>query len=177
MTHLGRKDPPGPKHQPSFFPSGIDGVTLMKSPTVEYLGDNLLTELYRPEWLGVFEENEPIDHLVTVKAPTGGVRKEWYFHEHTTDRYLILSGKLQLGLYDARPGSETFDLFEVVTLEEPGGSGPNGIRIPPNVWHSHNWIESPGMFMLAKVPGYQPDTPDKVRVQLDDLPPAIKWRF
>jgi hypothetical protein len=61
----------------------------MKSPLVEYLGDNLLTELYRQEWQGVFELGEEIQHLYTVKAPLGGTRKEWYFHEHSLDRYML----------------------------------------------------------------------------------------
>ena len=177
MTDGAKKDAPGPDHIPSYSSSKIKGIVLMNSPFVEYETDNLLTELYRPEWHGVFEEGEPIEHLVTVKAPSGGTRREWYYHEHTLDRYLILSGSLELGLYDAREDSETYGVFEVVTLAEPGGTLPNAIRIPPLVWHSHNWKTDHGMFMLAKLPGYQPKRPDKVRIQLADLPEAIEWRF
>jgi len=170
------RDQPGPKHEPQFTETKIKDVVLMKSPTVEYLGDNRLTELYRPEWHGVFERGEQIEHLYTVKAPSGGTRKEWYFHEHSLDRYMLLSGALDVGLYDGRKDSETFGEFEIVSLEEPGGNSPNSIRIPPFVWHSLVWKSSHGMFLNAKLPGYSPNLPDKFRVQLEDLPEAIEWR-
>jgi dTDP-4-dehydrorhamnose 3,5-epimerase-like enzyme len=171
------RDQPGPNHEPVAFKSKINDVVLMKSPSVQYLGDNLLTELFRPEWQGVFELGEEIQHLYTVKAPSGGTRKEWYFHEHSLDRYMLLSGLLDIGLYDARKESETFGTFEIVSLEEPGGSLPNAIRIPPLVWHSLNWKSSNGMILNAKLPGYNSKTPDKFRISLEDLPDAIDWRF
>ena len=171
------RDQPGPNHEPVAIKSKINDVVLMKSPSVEYLGDNLLTELYRPEWQGVFELGEEIQHLYTVKAPSGGTRKEWYFHEHSLDRYMLLSGSLDVGLYDNRKDSDTFGTFEIVSLEEPGGTLPNAIRIPPLVWHSLIWKSSSGMFLNAKLPGYDAKTPDKFRVKLEDLPDAIDWRY
>jgi dTDP-4-dehydrorhamnose 3,5-epimerase-like enzyme len=90
---------------------------------------------------------------------------------------MLLSGSLVIGLYDDRKESETFGMFETVSLEEPGGSLPNAIRIPPLVWHSLIWKSSSGMFMNAKLPGYDAKTPDKFRVQLEDLPDVIDWRY
>ncbi len=171
------RDKPGPNHEPVFFNTKIMGVVLMKSPSIQYLGDSLLTELYRPEWHGVFEEGEEIQHLYTVNAPSGGIRKEWYFHEHSIDRYMMLSGSLDVGLYDGRKDSETFGVFEIVSVEEPGGTSPNAIRIPPLVWHSLIWKSSQGMFLNSKLPGYNSKTPDKFRVALEDLPEAIDWRY
>lgn len=171
------RDKPGPSHEPVFFKTKIKDVVLMKSPSVQYLGDSLLTELYRPEWHGVFEVGEEIQHLYTVNAPSGGIRKEWYFHEHSLDRYMVLSGALDVGLYDGRKDSETFGVFEIVSVEEPGGTLPNAIRIPPLVWHSLIWKSSQGMFLNSKLPGYNSKTPDKFRVALEDLPDAIDWRY
>ncbi len=179
MSRLFRgasKDASVPRHEPEFYSSDINGVILMKSPTVRYLGDNLLTELFRPEWHGVFAKDEPIEHFYTISAPSGGKRREWYYHEHTLDRYLVLSGALEMGLYDGREDSETYGVFEIVTLAEPGGELPNAMRIPPLVWHSLNWKSVSGMCMVAKLPGFQPDGPDKFRIQLEDLPSSIKWR-
>jgi dTDP-4-dehydrorhamnose 3,5-epimerase-like enzyme len=169
------RDLPGPAHKPVLSQAKIKDVILMKSPSVEYLDDNLLTELYRPEWNGVFQWGEEIQHLYTVKAPSGGSRKEWYFHKQTLDRYLLLSGSLDVGLYDGRKESETFGCFEIVSLEQPGGSLPNAVRIPPLVWHSLIWKSSTGMLLNAKLPGYDPKTPDKFRVGLEDLPDVIDW--
>ena len=177
MYEGASRDAPGPKHEPHLLTMGIAGVVLMKSPSVEYLGDNLLTELYRPEWHGVFGKGEPVEHLYTVKAPSGGARSEWYYHEHTLDRYLILSGTLELGLYDGREDSETHGVFEVTSLGEPGGQLPNGVRIPPLVWHSFRWTSTSGMFMNSKHPGYIQASPDKIRIQLKDLPDSIQWRY
>jgi dTDP-4-dehydrorhamnose 3,5-epimerase-like enzyme len=175
---MSKRDPNGPDHKPTIrtdYP--IDGVTTMVSPYVEYLSDSILTELYRPEWIGVFGKNEPIDHLYTVKAPSGGIRKEWYYHEHTLDRYMLLEGQLDVGLYDGRQDSTTFKGFCVVSLGEPGSGLPNGIRIPPLVWHSLKWVSGSGMFLNAKTPPFRSQKPDKFRVAPDDYPSEIHWDF
>jgi dTDP-4-dehydrorhamnose 3,5-epimerase len=171
-----KRDNPGPDHKPTFQTTQIDGVLIMQSPHVKFLEDNILTELYRPEWIGVFGEGESIEHLYTVAAPTGGERKEWYFHEHTIDRYMLLSGKVEMGLYDSREDSPTYGVFEVIHLVEPGGEGPNALRIPPLVWHSFKWASEHGLFLNAKLPGYNAEYPDKFRVQMEDLPDAILWK-
>jgi len=172
------KDTPGPDHQPEVAVNNlIEGVFTSSSPFVIYNEDNLLSEIYRPEWIGVFAQDEPIEHLYTVLAPTGGIRKEYYFHAHTTDRYILLNGELKLGLYDGRKDSKTFDNFTVITLGVPGSGFPNAIRIPPLVWHSLKWESKQGMFMNAKLPGYEKDSPDKFRVNPKDYPKAIIWNI
>lgn len=68
-----KRDGPGPDHRPEVRRDySIDGVVTIESPFVKYSGDHVLTELYRPEWFGLFEEGEAIEHLYTVKAPSGG---------------------------------------------------------------------------------------------------------
>ena len=121
------------------------------------------------------EWGEPMEHLYTVWAPSGGMRKEWYFHEHTLDRYTILRGLLNVGLYDGRELSPTFGEFTVVSLGEPGSGLPTAIRIPPRVWHSLRWVSPDGMFLNAKIPGYNRAEPDKFRVPMDELPAVITW--
>lgn len=171
-----QRDPSGPNHQPIINKADfIDGVITATSPYVKYGTDNILTELYRPEWIGVFEANKPVQHLYTVTAPTGGIRKEWYYHEHTLDRYMVLTGLLDIGLYDGRENSRTYKNFTVLSLGEPGSGLPNMIRIPPFVWHSLKWQSEKGMFLNAKVPGYDKDTPDKFRIQPEDYPQEIEW--
>jgi len=171
-----KRDLPGPDHKPVFDSSvTIDGVISAFLPIVRYGENQLLTEIFRPEWGGVFDYRESIDHLYTVLAPSGGIRKEWYYHEHTLDRYVILLGQLDLGLYDDRKESSTFGNFTVVSLGESGSGLPNALRIPPLVWHSLKWQSGHGMFMNAKLPGYQRDTPDKFRIEPEDYPPGIVW--
>jgi dTDP-4-dehydrorhamnose 3,5-epimerase-like enzyme len=173
-----KRDRPGPDHIPNTgFLSGIDGVVLQSSPFVRYGVDNALTELYRPEWPGVCNPGEPVEHLYTVFAPSGGTRAEWYFHEHTLDRYMLLQGTLSVGLYDGRAQSQTFGHFEIQTLEAHNQSRPNGVRIPPGVWHSLKWESKQGLLLNAKLPGFVRENPDKFRIQLKDLPPEIAWKI
>ena len=121
---MAKRDEPGPDHSPLVNAVGeIDGVVTQNTPHVAY-EHGTLTELYRPEWAGVFAEGEPIEHLYTVWAPRGGMRREWYFHEHTLDRYMILRGLLDVGLYDGREGSDSFGAFTVLSLGEPGSDYP-----------------------------------------------------
>ena len=172
-----QRDEPGPNHRPQVQDGFITGVVTHVSPLVKYGDENILTELYRPEWAGVFAEGESIEHLYTVNAPTGGIRKEWYFHANTLDRYMVLHGKLDVGLYDARIDSPTHGVFGVVSLGEPGSGFPNAIRIPPFVWHSLKWQTPTGQFLNAKLPAYNAEIPDKFRVSLEDLPDAITWNI
>jgi len=154
--------------------SGADGVVVGIAPHVSY-AHGTLSELHRPEWVGVFGPHEPIEHLYSVYSPGGGMRKEWYFHQHTLDRYMLLLGQLDLGLYDARPDSSTFRAFIVVSLGQPGAGLPTSVRIPPGVWHSLRWASDSGMFLNAKSPGFNQQKPDKFRVPMDELPEEITW--
>jgi dTDP-4-dehydrorhamnose 3,5-epimerase len=171
-----KRDDPGPDHRPdvrSDYP--IDGVVTIESPFVQYLGDNVPTELYRPEWVGIFREGETVEHLYTVEAASGGMRDEWYYHEHTLDRYMLLDGLLDVGLWDPRPNSPTKGAFFILSLGEPGSGLPNGVRIPPLVWHSLRWNSQAGMLLNAKTPPFAQAKPDKVRISPEDYPPEIIW--
>jgi len=169
------RDEPGPIHKPLVEPSDvIDGVVVVSLPSVTD-SDGVLTELFRPEWEGLFAAGEAISHLYTVSAPRGGVRKEWYFHEHTLDRYMVLAGTLRVGLYDGREDSPTHSGFQTVDLHAAGVGHPCGLRIPPGVWHSLNWTTPAGMFINAKNPPYEQAHPDKFRIPLDQLPEGIDW--
>ena len=103
------------------------------------------------------------------------MRKQWYFHEHTLDRYVLLLGTLTIGLYDGRAQSPTVGCFEIQTLAAHDSASPSGIRIPPGVWHSLRWESQKGLFLNAKLPGYRRDLPDKFRIPMKDLPPEITW--
>jgi len=73
------RDAPGPEHAPTFsHDCGINGVVLGTAPHVVY-EQGVLTELYRPEWVGVFGADEPVEHLYTVYSPDGGVTQRILF--------------------------------------------------------------------------------------------------
>ena len=170
------KDGRGPAHHPVQTPSvTVDGVIKESFPYVDY-EHGTLTEVFRTEWAGgVFGSDEPINHLYTVFAPSGGTRKEWYFHQDTLDRFIVLQGSLDVGLYDAREHSATFGKFEVVSLEGLGSGNPSGLRIPPGVWHSLSWASPSGFFLNAKTPPFNRETIDKYRVPPEEWPEIISW--
>lgn len=170
---IANQDSPGPLHAP-FFASDvpIEGVVLQRAPFVAYEHGEL-TELFRPEWTGVFQEGETIDHLYAVWAPRGGKRDEWYFHKQTTDRYAVLVGSLWLGLYDGRKVSPSSGAFMAVVLEANSQENYSMVRIPPGVWHSLEWQSQPGLFINAKTPPYQQASPDKFRVNQAELPKTL----
>jgi dTDP-4-dehydrorhamnose 3,5-epimerase-like enzyme len=170
------RDEPGPDHHPKLQKlTKIDGVVLATSPSVTYGEENRLTELARLEWSGVFLPGEPIEHLYTVHAPEGGTRKEWYYHEHTTDRYMVQLGQINVGLFDGRESSPTCRGFEIVSLGAPGSTFPNMLRIPPGIWHSFYWNSKSGLLLNAKTPPYSRSVPDKFRIRPEDYPPEIVW--
>jgi dTDP-4-dehydrorhamnose 3,5-epimerase len=169
------RDEPGPIHKPLVVPSDvIAGVVVVSFPSVAY-SEGVLTELFRPEWEGLVAAGETINHLYTIWAPRGGVRKEWYFHAHTLDRYIVLSGSLRVGLFDGREDSPTHSGFQTVDLYAAGEGGPSGLRIPPGVWHSLNWSSPAGVLVNAKYPPFERAEPDKFRIPLDQLPEGIDW--
>lgn len=169
------RDEPGLIHKPVVAPSDvIAGVVVVSLPSVSY-SEGVLTELIRPEWEGLFAAGETINHLYTVWAPRGGARNEWYFHAPTLDRYIVMSGSLRVGLYDAREDSPTHSGFQTVDLHAASEGVPSGLRIPPGVWHSLNWLSPSGLFVNAKYPPFERAKPDKFRIPLDQLPEGIDW--
>ena len=169
------RDEPGPIHKPVVAPSDvIAGVVVVSFPSVAY-SEGVLTELFRPEWEGLVAAGETINHLYTIWAPRGGVRKEWYFHAHSLDRYMVLSGTLRVGLYDGREDSPTHSGFQTVDLHPASEDMPSGLRIPPGVWHSLNWLSPTGLLVNAKNPPFERAKPDKFRIPLDQLPEGIDW--
>jgi dTDP-4-dehydrorhamnose 3,5-epimerase-like enzyme len=172
------RDPQGPDHKPRSLPSrAIEGVFTQHSPQVKSLNteDNFLTEVYRTSWLGIFSENEPIEHCYYVTADKPGKRTEWYWHEHSIDRYVLLSGQLDVGLYDSRESSRTFGNFTVISLGAVGSGLPDALRIPCFVWHSLQWNSINNVLVNFKTPPYNKDRPDKFRINSSQIPPSIKW--
>ena len=171
-------DPKGPSHKPQInFSKDIEGVVTQFSPRATSINtvDNFVTEVYRTNWHGVFADNEKIEHLYYVSAANPGQRKEWYWHEHSVDRYVLLSGQLDVGLYDSRQWSKTFGNFTIISLGAVGTSMPDTLRIPSLVWHSLQWNSVGNLLLNAKIPPYNKDKPDKFRVKTSEIPPQIKW--
>src|ERR1044072_8485467 len=75
---------------------------------------------------------EPIVHVYQVTALPGSCRA-WVYHRRQFDRLAFVNGRLEIVLYDIRPGSPTKTRLNVFVL---GHERPALLRIPPLVIHA-----------------------------------------
>jgi dTDP-4-dehydrorhamnose 3,5-epimerase len=105
--------------------------------------------------------HEPVVHAYTFTVAPGRI-KGWGMHRRQADRYVALSGRLRVVLYDGRPDSSTFQRFAEFGFAE---EAPGFLRIPPGVWHAdQNVGEAPCRVMNFPTRAYDRDAPDKYRI-------------
>jgi len=97
---------------------------------------------------------------VTVCNP--GVVKGWHYHEHQDDSFIIMTGQLRVGLYDAREDSPTKGAAAeyMLTTEDP-----YVLQIPRGVVHGFECIGDVEA-MVLNVPNmpYNHKHPDELRI-------------
>ena len=172
LNLAGKRDEPAKSHSAIRSKAEIDGVFLLSYPQVSY-GNGSLTEVFHPEWKELFKES--IEHCYFVTNKTKA-RQEWYYHEHTTDRYSLITGAMQVALFDPRDKSPSNG--KLITLEMIGlglgVSGVHGIRIPPGVWHSFKSSEN-CILMNFKTPPFIREMPDKFRISMPNDMCDFSW--
>jgi dTDP-4-dehydrorhamnose 3,5-epimerase len=107
-----------------------------------------------------------------------GTAKGWAIHRHHDDRYALLSGEMELALYDAREDSTTYGQELRLVLSE---LHRRLVTIPAGVWHAERNL-GPGDVRFLNMPTqpYDHEHPDKYRLPLDtdELPVRLGpgWR-
>jgi dTDP-4-dehydrorhamnose 3,5-epimerase len=143
----------------------LDGMSFHE--TVRHDDDRgSVTEIYDPRWNW---HPDPLvySYVFTIRP---GVVKGWGLHKLHEDRYFVISGELELVLYDPRPESSTYGKICKVYLS---GTRPRLVNVPRNVWHADRNIGSVDL-VVVNFPTIQYDhsKPDKYRLPLDtDLIP------
>lgn len=170
----GKRDNPAKPHTAIRSGTGIDGVYLFCYPKVGYEHGSL-TEILHPEWQELFEEQILHCYFITNHRRSA---QEWHYHEYTTDRYSVVSGTIEIALFDPRadsPTKNTLIKLELVGLSL-GIDGNHGIRIPKGVWHS---IKSPDDFILMnfKTKAFNRKQPDKFRVPMPNNLCNFTWAY
>lgn len=125
-----------------------------------------VTEIYDPRW-GWHPDPLVFSYIFTIRP---GLVKGWGLHKLHEDRYFVVSGELELVLYDPRPESSTFGKICKVYLS---GSKPRLVNVPRFVWHADRNIGTTDLVVI-NFPTIQYDhsKPDKYRLPLDtDLIP------
>ena len=89
----------------------------------------VVTELWRPEWLGT--ETRPA-HVVHV-ALVGLAETNWHCHRIQDDLLFVIRGHIKIAFYDDRETSPTYGKLMVLPFS---AARPTLIAIPPGVWHA-----------------------------------------
>lgn len=158
------QDSVGPIHFSEQIPLEIVDAWLERYPTVEYRY-GFLTEVANKAWSGM-HQGDPMEHLYFVLNNGAEPRVEWYVHKKTLDRYVLVSGQLRVALFDAREDSPSHGELLVFEIGGLTSDLPQGMRIPPGVWHSFKSVAGEFMFLNAKYPGYNQADPDKFRMPM-----------
>lgn len=138
--------------------AGIDGVRLrMLGPLhADHRGSLLeVVDTRQDFW------DEPIVYAYRITVRPGRI-KGWGMHMLQSDRYLTVSGRLRVVLYDGRTTSPTHERFAEFQFTD---ETPGLLLIPPGVWHAdQNTGDRDVVLMNFPTRAYDHDTPDKYRI-------------
>ncbi len=102
-----------------------------------------------------------------------GVVKAWHYHQHQSDNFICVAGRIKLALHDAREGSptkgETNEFY--LSLEEP-----KLMYIPKMVYHGFKCVsktEAMVINVITKV--YDHKNPDELRIDENDPKVGYDW--
>lgn len=112
---------------------------------------------------------EPIVHAYVITVAPGRI-KGWGMHLLQADRYVALSGRLRVVLYDGRVESPSYERFaEYHFVDE----APGLLRIPPGVWHADQNIGDADCKLINfPTRAFDRENPDKYRIDpsSDEIP-------
>ncbi|HUP58780.1 MAG TPA: dTDP-4-dehydrorhamnose 3,5-epimerase family protein [Thermoanaerobaculia bacterium] len=128
-----------------------------------------VVELFDPRW-GWHADPLVFAYSFTIRP---GFVKGWGLHKQHEDRYFILSGEMELVMYDERPDSPTYGLVSRVVMSE---LRRGLINIPAGVWHAdHNIGQKDVVVVNFPTIQYDHTSPDKYRLPLEN--DRIPFRF
>jgi dTDP-4-dehydrorhamnose 3,5-epimerase len=146
------------------MPSRVDGAVL-HGLTTHRDPRGTLTELLRADWPGVYGEAMPFAQVYTSTTGASVARDEdkWHVHQHQTDRFYCVAGRIVVPIADARPDSPTFGRLMLVELAaDQDAPAPLVVTIPPGTLHGFV-VTSPGPATLLNFPNRLYDPSDEGR--------------
>ena len=162
-------------HQPSIVPEvardrpTVDAEGRRIDVTIEGVVVRRLGPIHvdhRGSLLEVMDARDPFwrDPIVYAYRFTvlPGRTKGWGMHELQTDRYLIVSGRLRVVLYDGRRTSTSFEELNQIHFAD---EAPGLLSIPPGVWHADQNIgDAEAAIINFPTRAYDRAKPDKYRI-------------
>lgn len=94
-----------------------------------------------------------------------GIIKAWHGHKIQTQWNYVVSGSIQVALYDNRCDSNTFG--EIMKFQCGNGSSAQVYMFPPGVFHGYKCIEGPMNIIYVTSGTY--DIDDEIRVPYDSI--------
>ena len=125
-----------------------------------------LTELLRSDWQDVFGEGMPFAQVYTSTTAPGVARDvdRWHVHQHQTDRFYCLAGRIVVAIADPREGSHSRGRIMLVELAaQADGPAPLLVTIPPRTLHGFV-VTSAGPATLLNFPNRLYDPEDEGRL-------------
>ena len=118
-------------------------------------------ELYDPRW-GIHPADMVYAYAFTMLP---GRAKGWGLHRDHDDRYVLVRGRIEIVMYDAREESPTFGLQARITASEFERAV---ITIPTGIWHANRNIgETESIVVNFPTTQYDHANPDKFTLPLD----------
>lgn len=118
-------------------PSRVEGAVL-HTLTTHRDPRGTLTELLRSDWPEVYGEEMPFAQVYTSTTAPGVARDidTWHIHQHQTDRFYCIQGRIVVAIADLRAGSPTKGNLMLVELAaRADGPAPMLVTIPPQTLH------------------------------------------
>ena len=129
-----------------------------------------LTELLRADWNDIYSEELPFAQVYTSTTGPGVARDidQWHVHQHQTDRFYCLSGRIVVAIADPRGASSTRDKVMLVELAaQEDGPAPLMVTIPPGTLHGFV-VTSVEPATLLNFPNRLYDPQDEGRVDFQE---------
>ncbi|HEU0164327.1 MAG TPA: dTDP-4-dehydrorhamnose 3,5-epimerase family protein [Thermomicrobiales bacterium] len=150
-------------------PSTIDGVIVHGLKTNRD-PRGTLTELLRSDWPDIFGETMPFAQVYTSTTAPGVARDidKWHVHQHQTDRFYCVAGRIVVAIADPRPESPTRGKVMLVELAaQADAPAPMVVTIPPQTLHGFV-VTSPGPATLLNFPNRLYDPVDEGRLPFEE---------
>jgi dTDP-4-dehydrorhamnose 3,5-epimerase len=129
-----------------------------------------LVEMFREDW----EEYDPVPAMSYYSMTYPGVVRAW--HRHTrgqVDHFVCPKGRIKVGVYDDRDGSETRGELDTHVV---GEHSQELVRIPGDCWHGFKALgDGPALLVNFPTALYDYDDPDEERLppHTDEIP--LDW--
>jgi len=149
--------PPGVR----VLDAAIDGMRFYTVTSVPSKS-GVVTELWRPEWLGADTRPAHVVHVTMASY----AETNWHCHKRQHDLLFVVNGRIRIAFYDDRDGSPTFHHLDLRTFSQ---SDPTLIAIPPGVWHAlQNLDGEPAAFVTMNDQPFSYESPDDWRLPVGD---------